>query len=90
MNKEYRELQEKGTVGLVELEELRVEYMHLDLASFQSTKEFVEQFKKTGRQLHVLICNAGVSKRQFGEHFYHISVSTQQQQTKILLLLELR
>lgn len=65
MDKEYKELLEKGTEGLTKLEELRVEYMHLDLASFQSTKEFVEEFKKSGRKLHVLVCNAGVSKRRF-------------------------
>ena len=71
MDKEYKELLEKGTEGLAKLEELRVEYMHLDLASFQSTKEFVEEFKKSGRKLHVLVCNAGVSKRRFGECEYH-------------------
>lgn len=65
MDKEYKELKEKGTEGIADLEELRIEYMHLDLASFQSTKDFVEEFKKSGKQLHVLICNAGVSKTKY-------------------------
>lgn len=65
MNKEYKEVKEKGSDGIVDLEELHLEYMHLDLASFQSTKDFVEAFKKTGRKLHVLVCNAGVSKAKF-------------------------
>ena len=68
MDKEYKELKQSGTEGLVDLEELRLEYMHLDLASFKATKEFVETFKKSGRQLHVLVCNAGVSKGKYGKY----------------------
>ena len=45
MNKEYKELMEKGTEGLADVEELGVEYMNLELSSFKSTKEFVEAFK---------------------------------------------
>ena len=68
MNKEYKELKEKGTEGLADVEELGVEYMNLELSSFKSTKEFVEAFKKSGRQLHVLICNAGIMARNYGKH----------------------
>ena len=67
MDNEYKELKEKGTEGLADLEELNLEFMRLDLSSFQSTKEFVEAFKKSARQLHVLVCNAGVSKANYGK-----------------------
>ena len=67
MNKEYKELKEKGTEGLADLEELNLEFMQLDLSSFQSTKDFVEAFKTSGRQLHVLVCNAGVCKAKYGK-----------------------
>lgn len=39
---------------------LALEYMDLDLGSMKSTLKFVEDFKKSGRKLHVLICNAGI------------------------------
>ena len=66
MDKEYKEEITRGTKGLVDIAELSLVYMHLDLSSFQSTKEFVEEYKKSGRSLHVLICNAGVSKAKPG------------------------
>ena len=69
MNKECKELKDKGTEGLADVEELGVEYMNLELSSFKSTKEFVEAFKKSGRQLHVLICNAGIMARNYGKHY---------------------
>ncbi|CAM8891200.1 unnamed protein product [Rhodiola kirilowii] len=34
--------------------------MHLDLASLDSVKQFVENFKQSGRPLDVLVCNAAV------------------------------
>ena len=74
MDKEYKELKQSGTEGLADLEELRLEYMHLDLSSFTSTKEFVEAFKKSGRQLHVLVCNAGVSKAKYGQCVFVLSI----------------
>ena len=67
MNEEYKEEKEKGTEGLADLEELNLEYMHLDLSSFQSTKDFAEAFKRSGRQLHVLVCNAGIISGTFGK-----------------------
>ena len=70
MNTEYKELKEKGEEGLADLEELNVEYMHLDLSSFQSTKDFVEAFKRSGRQLHVLVCNAGILRPKYGKYVY--------------------
>lgn len=67
MNAEYKELRERGTEDLADVEELRLEYMKLDLASFQSVKEFVRAFEQSGRKLHVLICNAGVISSTLGE-----------------------
>ncbi|XP_071698477.1 protochlorophyllide reductase, chloroplastic [Rutidosis leptorrhynchoides] len=34
--------------------------MHLDLASFDSVRQFVSNFKQSGRPLDVLVCNAAV------------------------------
>ena len=62
MNEEYKELKAAGQEGLVNVDQLRLEFMKLDLASFQSIKDFTEAFKRSGRQLHVLVCNAGVVK----------------------------
>ncbi|CAH1787397.1 unnamed protein product [Owenia fusiformis] len=42
-------------------EELQLYYMHLDLASLQSTHTFVQQFLAMGWPLHILICNAGIA-----------------------------
>ena len=41
--------------------ELNVEFLPLDLASFQSTKEFVRLFKEKNLPLHILINNAAVA-----------------------------
>jgi len=41
--------------------EMNVELMKLDLASLESTKNFIEDFKQKNLPLHMLICNAGVS-----------------------------
>ena len=66
MNTEYKET--KGE----DVERLQLEYMHLDLSSFQSVKDFVEAYRTSGRQLHVLVCNAGVYKAKYGKLFSSI------------------
>ena len=66
MDKEYQEAKQQGVPGMVDVEELALEFMELDLASFKSTTNFVEAYKKSGRPLHVLICNAGISKQKPG------------------------
>lgn len=68
MDKEYKEEKARGTPGLVDIAELSLLFMRLDLSSIKSTKEFAEEFKKSGRSLHVLICNAGVSKAKSGNN----------------------
>ena len=46
---------------------LNIEFMVLDLESFESTMKFVEAYKAKGYPLHVLICNAGFGAGQKGE-----------------------
>ena len=41
--------------------QLNVEYLPLDLASFQSTQNFVAAFKQKNLPLHILINNAGLA-----------------------------
>ena len=70
MNEEYKELKAAGTEGLVDVDELRLEFMKLDLASFQSIKDFSDAFKRSGKQLHVLVCNAGLMTSTFCKFFF--------------------
>ena len=46
--------------------ELNVQFMKLDLASLESTKNFIESFKQKNLPLHMLICNAGIGLAQQG------------------------
>ncbi|KAL4232547.1 hypothetical protein ACF0H5_007238 [Mactra antiquata] len=62
MDKEYKEEIEKGTKGLTDCDELSLIYMKLDLSSFQSTKDFVQEYKDSGRSIDGIVCNAGISK----------------------------
>ena len=47
--------------------ELKLEFMHLDLASFSSTKQFVANFKQRNCPLHILINNAAIAFVPLGE-----------------------
>ena len=47
--------------------EIEVELMKLDLASLQSTKQFIEDFIQKNLPLHLLICNAGIALVTYGE-----------------------
>lgn len=60
MNTEFEADLAKGTDGIVDKSPLKVEFTPLDLASFKSVRTFCEDFKKSGRKLHILICNAGI------------------------------
>lgn len=60
MQEEFKAEKAKGTEGLTDRDFLAVEFMQLDLSSFQSVVMFCESFKKSGRLLHVLFCNAGL------------------------------
>ena len=39
---------------------LRIEFMHLDLASLDSVSHFAAQYREKGYPLHVLFCNDAV------------------------------
>ena len=47
--------------------QLNVEYMSLDLASLQATKEFAAAFKERHLPLHILVNNAGIAFVPFGK-----------------------
>uniref|UniRef100_A0A7N0ZQA6 NADPH-protochlorophyllide oxidoreductase n=1 Tax=Kalanchoe fedtschenkoi TaxID=63787 RepID=A0A7N0ZQA6_KALFE len=55
--------------------------MHLDLASLDSVRQFVENFKQSGRPLDVLVCNAAVyfptaKEPSFTAEGFELSVGT--------------
>ncbi|XP_046578746.1 dehydrogenase/reductase SDR family member on chromosome X-like [Haliotis rubra] len=50
-----------------ELSTVRVQFLHLDLASLTSVRSFVENFQHTGLPLHILINNAGVMLVPYSE-----------------------
>lgn len=52
--------------------DLKVDFMKLDLASFQSTKDFVRAFKEKNLPLHILINNAAVAGVPFSEFTQHL------------------
>ncbi|XP_050403353.1 WW domain-containing oxidoreductase isoform X2 [Patella vulgata] len=59
--KEFKEKQAKlPETERMEPRRLNVEKMELDLASFEKTMKFIEEFKARNCPLHVLICNAGL------------------------------
>lgn len=57
-------------------------YMHLDLANLESVRKFVDEFHATGKQLNVLINNAGVAlnfkdtKRQYTKDNFELTMGT--------------
>eukprot|EP00246_Nothoceros_aenigmaticus_P003484 TRINITY_DN14649_c0_g1_i1.p1 TRINITY_DN14649_c0_g1~~TRINITY_DN14649_c0_g1_i1.p1 ORF type:complete len:395 (+),score=67.14 TRINITY_DN14649_c0_g1_i1:141-1325(+) len=55
--------------------------IHLDLASFDSIRQFVDNFRRTERQLDVLVCNAAVyfptaKEPRFSAEGFELSVAT--------------
>jgi protochlorophyllide reductase len=56
-------------------------YVHLDLASLQSVRQFVNDFRAMGRPLDALVCNAAVylpllKEPMYSEDGYELSVAT--------------
>ena len=51
--------------------QITVEFMPLDLASFQSVKEFTLAFRERNLPLHLLINNAGIGWAAFSEILIH-------------------
>ena len=66
---EEEEVKSKATVKSGQ-KEVKVEYLPLDLASFQSTTDFVRAFKEKGLPLHILINNAGIAFTPYSEYCY--------------------
>ena len=64
--------------------ELNVEFMKLDLASLESTKNFTESFKQKNLPLHVLICNAGIGLAQQGNDTIVVLVPGREPQSNLL------
>ncbi|XP_045187967.2 retinol dehydrogenase 14-like [Mercenaria mercenaria] len=65
MEKEFTEEKARGTSKLTERARLAIEFMKVDLGSFKSVDHFCEEYKKSGRPLHVLVCNAGIASIPF-------------------------
>ena len=54
---------------------INVEWMLLELTSFQATRDFTVAFKERNLPLHVLINNAGVGGIPFSEPLTHAAIS---------------
>jgi len=52
--------------------DVNVEFMKLDLASLESTKKFIEDFKQKNLPLNLLICNAGIAMVVQGSYGHHL------------------
>ena len=50
----------KQEVAIGEGNELKVEYLLVDLASFSSVKDFVKTFREKNLPLHILVNNAAI------------------------------
>ena len=59
-------MKQEGTQDQAE-KQLNVEYLQLDLASFQSTKDFTVAFKEKNLPLHLIINNAGLAWSPYSE-----------------------
>lgn len=60
IKEEYATEKQKGTKGIIQDGDIDITFMQVDLASLQSTKKFIENFKSSGQKLHTLVCNAGL------------------------------
>ena len=70
MNAEFKAEKARGTGGLADYDTLALEFMKLELTSFQSVVDFCDAYKRSGRPLHVLFCNAGLALRPFSEFIF--------------------
>ena len=56
--------QQKGNAAVAKIQqqipECQVSFMHLDLASLKSVRDFVDNFHQSGKKLHLLVNNAGI------------------------------
>ena len=47
--------------------QMKLEFMHLDLASLSSVKQFIVEYQEKNLPLHILINNAGIAWVPFGK-----------------------
>ena len=66
MKTEFKAEKERKTEGIISDDDIDVQFMQLNLCSLNSTKCFVDDFIKSGKKLHVLICNAGIAMHKQG------------------------
>ena len=71
MNEEFQLEKRAGAKGIVDYDTLALEFMKLDLNYFQSVVEFCEEYKRSGRPLHVLFCCAGIAGQKYGKNFQY-------------------
>lgn len=72
MNEEFLKEKSHGKCQeYIDGDKLSIEFMKVDLASLKSTMEFIEAFKSSGRLLHTLICNAGMTSERRGILFHY-------------------
>ncbi|XP_062586395.1 WW domain-containing oxidoreductase-like [Saccostrea cucullata] len=60
MDAEFQEEKRRNSMNIIRDDHLAVEFMKLDLASLESTMNFINTFKAKYNRLNLLICNAGV------------------------------
>ncbi len=56
------------------VDEVNIEYLPLDLSSFQSTKECVKIFEERDLPLHILINNAAVASTPYGNKLFYLTI----------------
>ena len=54
--------------------QVRLEFMHLDLASLSSAKAFAVAFQEKNLPLHILINNAGIAWVPLGKYIVRVHV----------------
>ena len=74
MNAEFCDQKAKGTKGISQADELSLELMLVDLASFKSVMTFTKMLLATGRPIHVLFCNAGEGFEKFGKYAGSVAI----------------
>lgn len=66
--------------------EIKVEFIQLDLSSFQSTTDFVQAFKEKNLPLHILINNAALFAVPYGKTQMHKKKYIMEIQNSLVLL----
>lgn len=67
MQQEFEVEQSKRKSNVSKKQTLALQFMKCDMGSFKSVVQFCDEFKKSGKQLHVLFCNAGIGLHPFSK-----------------------